>query len=803
MELIKSKICISFLIISFFSFDVLTACGWFENSETTRLALFKAEINGMIPFRPFYYSAENYNTFESDPKKNDNIRNCKEWQDKLGKSVILDDIYKILYDTDPEIFQQAYEDKNLTVLFHENSFIKELSKTENIHLLEYIRFSKELEYFNFKSYGKWESWDDEKTTWYNAYEVEFKSNYSYIDEKIKENDLFLKTRYAFQKIKICFYNKEYNLVKQLYQEHFETSKTTSILLPWAMLYYAMSEDLTKNSIKANYLYSLVFDKCDSKKYVAMQWFNKQPQIIRQTLSYATNDFEKANILSMACLRNPGPALKQIKECESLGLGNNYFTTLIAREINKIEDWILTPNLTEYPPSVQFSDEWYLNMASAKEKNLKKDKTYLREFKAYLIECHKNSKDELRDFISLAIAHLCFINDELEIGKKYCSLIRPNACNDIQIQKNVELCLIKLKAENILTNSVQNEISQELKYIELIAKNNFEYYKTLYSLTRIISKEFKQKNNNAIAGLLFMHSERYKEKYEDQKNEYYEEPFYEYYYWPIAYFDRYATINDMDELIALILKNNKTHFQNYLTEQYLPNTNVYKDLEATIAFRNNDISLTEQILKTIPSDFWENNYEFANYLNEDPFFPKRLAYAQKRNFNYHFNKYEFIKKLNSLLKNVNKNKNADDYLQLGHVFYNCSYWGNSWMMTCYGKGSEEEFYYSSDYQFGSNFKQRRGYQEGNYFKCTIAKKYYEKALEFAKNDEQRAMASLMIHCCKEAEYDFYYYTNEENKKIVAYAPGKELFDFYNRYTTTAIFRKFQCPQMEHYIAKSSI
>ncbi|MBL7887906.1 MAG: hypothetical protein JNL24_00045 [Bacteroidia bacterium] len=757
----------------------------------------------MKNFRPFYYSANLYNSSESDPDENDIISNCQEWQKKLGTQVLVQDIYKVLYNITPEQFQQAYEDHKLTELIPNNSFIKELEKKSNKELLEYIRFSKELEYYNFKTYGKWESWEDENRDWFAGYEVKFKESYNYIYSKLNTSDQFLRLRYAFQRIKICYYQNEHNRVKELYLNYFERINDQTILVPWAMLYYAHSEDKSGNHIYANYLYSRVFDLCESKKYVAMQWFNKQPEIIEQTLSFANNDIEKANIISMACFRNPGPAIDQIKMCYSLGSTNNYFTTLVAREINKIEDWILTPQLTEYAPSVELSDEWYTDREAAMKKNLNKDKLYLQTFKIFLISCQQNAKAELKDFLSLAIAHLCFINNEMAAGQKFIGTISANTNESILIQKNVELCLIKLRSSNILDNSTQTDIANHLKEIEQIAKSNHEYFKTLYSLTRIISKEYRSKNKNAIAGLLFMRSEIYKDKYE-MLNEGYtyndEGNFENYYYWPIAYFDRYATLNDMTELIALLQNKNKTIFQQYITTQYLPDINVYKDLKATIAFRNNDLSLTEDILKEIPSNFWDNNYEFKNYLNEDPFLPKRLSYAYKRDFTYHFNKYDFIKKLNKLLNDAEQKKDAASYLLLGHAFYNCSYWGNAWMMTCYGKGSEEDYYYSSDYQFGSNFKQRRAYQEENYFKCTLAKKYYTKACELAINNEQKAMANLMIHCCKEAEYDFYFITSEDDQKIAPYAPDNELIEFYKRFKNTDVFRKYKCPEMDQYIAK---
>jgi hypothetical protein len=787
MALKTSKNITAVLIISLIKINVLFSCGWSENAETTRLAFFRAETNTMSSFRPFYYSAEIYNTTDPDPDKIDKLKNCAEWKAKLGADVNENDIYQILYSTEPENFQSAFEQNKLKDFFANNTFIKTLLMKKNKEYLLYIQFSKELEYYNIDS-------------WNRDSEIKFKSDYSFIKNKLSElKDDFLKLRYAFQYIKISYYKKNYNTVSNIYNQYFESLKSTTILKPWALLYNAMTEDIQGNHIKANYLYSIVFNNCEEKKYVTMQLFNKKPEIITQTLTLAKSDQEKAVIVTMASMRNAGPALPEIKTIYNLHPQNNYFATLIMREINKIEDWIYTPMFTEYSPSITFDDSWYNEREKTKEINFKKDITYSKELKLYLIQCYKTSSGELKDYLSVAIAHLCFINDEIESGKNYLSTISSKASGSILVQKNIQLTLIKLKSENINNLKTQNKLIESIENIETVAKTNYETYKTLYSLNRIISSEYKKQNKMAIAGLFFMKSENYKGDFESKyKKIDYSNYYFDYYYWGLAYFDRYASIKDMDDLIQLISTKDKNKFENYLCNQPLSTLYAYKDLKATLAFRNNNLKLAEQTLSEIPTNFWDSSYEFKNYLNEDPFIPKRLSYAYERNFNYHFKKLTFIKELIKLINEADKNKSADEYLKLGSAYYNCSYNGNSWMMTSYGKGTEEEYDFSSDYLFGLSFEKRVKMQEGNYYKCTIAQKYYYKALVCATTDEQKAMANLMIHCCKEDAYNFEHVNAEDSKKMKPYKVDKELVNFY-KFQNTDVFRKCRCSELDDFIA----
>src|SRR5262245_38044693 len=125
------KIITSTFIISLICCSQIKGCGWYENDETTRLALFRAELSGMSGFRPFYYSAFYYNTTSPDPEGVDKHKNCKEWMQRLGKGVTEDDIFTILYETEPEQFQLAYEKNRLLDSFPKNTFIIRLMLKQN------------------------------------------------------------------------------------------------------------------------------------------------------------------------------------------------------------------------------------------------------------------------------------------------------------------------------------------------------------------------------------------------------------------------------------------------------------------------------------------------------------------------------------------------------------------------------------------------------------------------------------------------------------------------------------------------
>ncbi|MEO8534172.1 MAG: hypothetical protein ABI441_10490 [Flavobacterium sp.] len=758
-----------------FSFQISFACGWSVSPETSRLSLFKPQREGFFKLTPFYYSADAYYSTNTISSKDQEL-NCLEWKKKLGSQINSDDVNFILYQTDAEQFQTAYETKSLKKVFEKNTFIEALLQSKNKAFLDYILFAKKLEY-NSNTDVKWESWD--KIGYGNQdHKLADLDNF---DKKItKTKDAFLKQRYAFLCLRYSFYSQDSKEVIRLYDTYFTDNKNT-ILEPWALYYKALCID---NKALQNYLLSKVFATCEEKSFAVLQHYNWK--ITVETLALAQNDEERSVILAIESLRNPAPDLKTIKEVFKLSPNSLYLSFLIGREVNKLEDWIFTPQYTSSSPSVVFSNEedWYQDYAKAKAENFSKDILYLREVKDFLIDIREQTSGEQKEYVTTAIAQLCFIDDEIDLGKKYTTMISGKANASIQMQKNIQLALVTLKQDDLKNEKAQNQLFNYFNSVENLVETDYGLFKNLYSLYRIASDEFYKKGDRVTAGLLFMKSEIKNE------GEYaaYNTP---YFYTYIGYFDRHeATTDDADRLIALQQKQNKTPFEKYICSGTIaPNADYYRDLKGTIAFRNNNLELAYATFLSMPKDFWEKNYEYKSYLNENPFMPKILQTNEERKFDYHFNKTEFIAKLIQL----KKQNTAESNLQLAHAYFNVSYLGNSWMMTAYDWTSGESYI---DYVYGDNTDVEKKYQNGNYYKLAMAKMYYEKAFKMSKNKDQKALASLMIFECN--YYSFYAdYVNVDDKKS-PFKAGQELLNFYSVYKTTPTFKRYNCPMLKSFI-----
>lgn len=490
------------------------------------------------------------------------------------------------------------------------------------------------------------------------------------------------------------------------------------------------------------------------------------------------------------MRNPGSGLEALQKAYGYDPTGSYLKLLIGREINKLEDWVLFSQIKDSGPDV--SDGYYHSddeFQKNRQINYIKDMAYLGKVREYLISIYEATPLNNKDYIAAGIAHLSFIADNMADGYKYASAISDKAPDAVKVQKYIELALVAARQGDLQDIVVQKRLAEAFDKLEDLVKVKSSYNKSMYSLLIVLSSEYNKQGDMATAGLLFLKSQTYKYNY-GESDMYWtpydldKTPTYEH----IAYFDRFATLKDMDKVIGLVIKKDKTPFEAFICDGTTTNPDFYRDLKGTIAIRQNNLPLAYSIFKEIPDSFYKDDWDYKYYLNEDPFYPKVLNYAKKGNpFEYNFSKAKLVKRILELQKKTD----AESYMQLAHAYYNMSYRGNSWLMEAYYQG-----YMYYDAYFGEIAPKRaEGYTAGNYKNFTLAKHYYKKALATAKSDEHRAMASLMLYVINNpGDYESRYW-GEEIKK---HEPGDYLNDFYGKYKNTKVFKRYSCPELEYYL-----
>jgi len=810
----KSKIYIPFFLSSFLlllSVQPAWTCGYYETEADYQAMMFRAMLPEMKSLRPFNYTMNSIyyqRDCDTDIDKNDRYRNCAEWLAVCDQSVSVNDIYKIQYDTNGKLFEKAYTKNRWEEDFPGNTFIEFLIRKENKDLLEYMLFAKKMELFEVGSSSYFEEW--ENPGYYYSGSGYYRENPGY-DKNWQEKSgntkrklltiawdrlntaptVFLQQRYAFQVCRLQYQLGETLQMEtaDVYDKYFGEVNPNNLMSIWAGLFKAMSM-LSSNE---HYRYLIqVFMNSDEKKMRCIQLFDDQ---------YDPDPFtpeEQSAAIVMIALRNPGRALDQINKAYTLDRNNKYLPFLALREINKLEDWLITPlfygkySITNSDPfRCAYYDPWieeyYEEDETARrfrDENLVSDRQYLAQLKLQLVKMLSNSIGETKDFYAIGLAHLSLLQENASDARKYLSMISSGTNPTIKLQKDLETIWLAIKTQDIHSEAFKRLFVKHIAGLERVLSPNYENNQMLYTLTLSLANEYLKKGNRIYGNLIRLKSNIYENagNYDNWHSESYRSM---YDYPSIEYFDKNATISDMDNLIALLEKKEKTPFEKYLLDQPLSSVNAYKELKGTIAFRNNDLQLAYTTFASMPQDYWSSyHFSFSSYLNEDPFIPKGLRAEKFRKFDYQFNKADFVKELIDLQARAadNKTKCVDCYLRLGDAYFNTSYWGNSWMMTRYSSSTRD-----TDY---TKIECLPAWMR-DYMTAGIARKYYKKALNNADNDEQRAYASVMLHHIHRLCYAF---RREDSDKDLALMFG----DSFMQYNKTKTFRMYECPGIAYFL-----
>lgn len=764
MKMTSRLVWISFSMVALLlPYRFSHACGYGPQWEEYRILFFNPQLSGNKSLSPFYFTQNLYYEFNADKQGNDVGRNCKEWQNYLGKDVLLEDIEAALYKGNSDDFLTPLLDNNLTSAFPGNGFIKKINDPAFQAALDYLTFAKRIEFVHSAAQDPWGEetnlLDRKQQLKLLAEEAQSKS--------ITADNPFLKNRYAYQKVLCLQYADRWKESIDAFDANFSLNDP-SILMPWALQHKAIGLMKMGNKPEANYWLSRVFDLCDSKKIRVTELFSTD--LVEETLPLAKNNKERATILAIPEIRFPGRSLPKIKEIAMLDPGCPHLPLLLTREINKLEDWLLTQKITgiesSFPPYELYAEpDAQQKIEHWQKVNYEKDKKYLQE----LIDWLQNKPGLWPDknFYHLALGHLYFMDDRYMEAMNLFNRITHNAPTQILAQKEIEKILLTPLTSDLNDPTVQNKLANMMRTLWRHKEHLERPTLQLSRLNLYLCDAFFHKGNIPFAGLLYN-----KALFTAKENDYFSD-----YYSNIAFFDNHADYEDIAALLALQSKKQLGVFEKYLMEPtfndqflqenqseweydnfyfYIKENQIHQspmpekekllDLQGTLAFRQNDLAKALEAFEKLPVDYWQNHSYFSDYLNKDIFLnPGQFPFEKSQNIA--FNKADIIRRMIALQQEAESDpsKSAVNYYLLGNAHYNTSYYGNAWMMTSYGKSSSD--WHQQPAKSPTDITPSpRGKITDSYYNLTTAKAYYQKALDAASDKELKAKALYLLADC---------------------------------------------------------
>lgn len=773
------------------------ACAYSEYGEDLRISMFRIMNGNMWAYSPFQYSAHSFFSSGSNVSL-DRARHTREWSNAMNYKGRPEDLELVIFKTPPELFYLLHEKKALAAFFKGNEFIPILIKPENEKFLNYLQISKAIEYWENSIVDPWDGYNTERI----AVVAPLKDTIiGELNDILKiEKNPFIKNRAAYQLVRMYFQTDDFENLRETYQHYFDLDDTTSVINPWALHYYAIAEGISGDSIQANYLKSLVFARCDDKKYRMYTTFSRNEYILTETLKKARNDNERATILAMNIINYPGRALPTLIKLEGMKAPSDLMRFLILREINKLEDWLLTTELTISGPA---AGSWENESVSEQylKKNYQSDKLYLSDVISLVRRLKQNSSGQAAQWYSLALAHLLVMNDKNE--EALVVLPSENQTGDAGINRQITIeklflystaQLITQKDKWVLAASLFNRLDSSIA-------NGSENPMTAYSLCQRFSKAMLKQNDMARAMLFLDKATKYKYSTEDWNNNFQNSAKHiipEFDYYLCGNIDQSGTSSDVEQLIKIIYHDDRNSLDDFLCRQDLPSLNQLTELKGSKLFREGKLRDAMTEWQTLPLEYWAENGSFNDYLGYNIYQPKEI-YPEVRNNKRKANKLSILSAIISLEDSILKPSTGKygNMLKLAHAWYNVSYYGHSWILAHYYKSCEPEAEKMNDAYPGQ--PSRILDDHDNYINNERAKQLYNKVYIESPDAEQRCEAMAMLQYL--AYLDYYDMTSYEDLKTKKFrSPFSP--KIWAKYTRTHFYQTMSntCPLFNSFVRK---
>jgi hypothetical protein len=181
---------------------------------------------------------------------------------------------------------------------------------------------------------------------------------------------FFKQRYAYQLTRLSHYSGNYNTALIWYEREAGIKESSSVHeLTSALRAGALYRRGDK--AQAAYQFCQLFAEGKLKKisnyYGYHVYTNNIPTGL--ILGYCKTDKEKANVLATIAMGNPSPDLRSLERISRLSPGDPVLDMLAVREINKLEEKYLSPNIPDGAPYLAYS--LYANDDTVTVKNVQR------------------------------------------------------------------------------------------------------------------------------------------------------------------------------------------------------------------------------------------------------------------------------------------------------------------------------------------------------------------------------------------------------------------------------------------------
>ncbi|MBL7952415.1 MAG: hypothetical protein JNM62_11930 [Flavobacteriales bacterium] len=712
----------------------LNSCGWDFYAEEYRFWLLQPELAGARPLHAFYFTTETLNGPDYDEiTQLPYAANIKEWQAVIGNDVPSEPMEQVLYGLDLDFFEK-HEDS----LFRSNPFLVRLKEMKK-GWPEYIGYAKRCEqlvnsddpwgFIAHDGNGIRKAWDEG------------------VKHLRRADHPQLRARLAFQLVRLAHYAHDPERtdlpVRPIYEKYLAPLRETSWMEPTAAFYLAnMLPDPQRFLAFAD-----CFDRATDKQFRMVQLF-ADPEMECYRLR-ATNDKQRAALLVMRDLQHPGRALEDLERIATHDPGNEHLPLLLTREVNKLEDWLLTPELTDYKAAIkQWGEE---EEGVSAEDVWRADMNYLKEVQAFIRRIAQQATPDDRRLLRLLDGHLSYVSGAHGACQHMLTTLADdtNAAGAIRAQARLDVLLAGIMATERLTDRTRNDILALVQLVNTAPELQAERSDLLGQLHLYLGKKLISRGQGTEGLFLLARTNR---AYGSMVPVYWNKNARH-----VAF--ELATPDDYDRLIALLDKPDKTLFERYLTgtderpadweqtEEYFRQNRLTRDqlldYKAMWYVREDRLEEAAATYRQVAPTYWEG-YEHDLFKDDDPFV---VNIEDPHNYNktdsVRYTRRSILERMVALEKEAARdpNKRALNNYLLGNAYFSMSWYGKYWGLSRIAWSIHDmSGWYEPDPQYNTP-------GDDDYFGCVRAKEHYLKAMQAAKDPVLKAMACMMAEQCE--------------------------------------------------------
>jgi len=344
------KTCLTVFVSLFFvsfPYNIIGCAGGDVDPYDYFISFFQNDLSSNHGYRQFYYTEFSF-LYETDEAIDVSKVTSEDWINYTGKKITtaqaydfvckfsggqLSNLYNHLEKKQPLQLPDSVLKNGMTAYFMES---------KDLEALGYLMYAKQVEQHVI---GNWTEWEPIQRD--SARMAKLIQNGFQLHTAAKKD--FIKSRYAYQVLRLAHYSKRYKDVLSWYDKLMKDANSTSSIQDLCLGLKAGAMMRLGENNQAAYLFSQLFSKSVIKRvsnYMSFSWcVNRMDASARQLcMAYCKSAEEKANLLGLFALGSVENETRTLKQIYNYAPNAAMLEVLAIREVNKVEEKYLTPTL---------------------------------------------------------------------------------------------------------------------------------------------------------------------------------------------------------------------------------------------------------------------------------------------------------------------------------------------------------------------------------------------------------------------------------------------------------------------------